>query len=97
MPGSTRQRLAQRGHRRFPGPGAPRIMAPMLLKFLIILMLLAILASLFSGLFFINRDRGQGPRTVKALTVRVALSLLVFAVIILAFHMGWLIPSGGAR
>jgi hypothetical protein len=65
----------------------------MLLKLIIILLLLAILASLFSGLFFANRDAGHGRRTVKALTVRVALSLLLFSLIVLAFHMGWLLPG----
>lgn len=68
-------------------------MPPMLLKIFIVLLLLAILASLFSGLLFANRDGGHGRRTVKALTVRVALSLLLFALIVLAFHMGWLIPG----
>ena len=69
-------------------------MPPMFVKIIIIILLLAVLASLFSGLFFMNRDQGRGPRTAKALTVRVALSLLVFAIIIGAYHMGWL---GGLR
>lgn len=67
-------------------------MPRMLVKIIIIILLLAVLASLFSGLFFMNRDGGRGPRTAKALTVRVALSLLVFAFIVFAYHMGWLGP-----
>ena len=65
----------------------------MLVKTLIVLLLLAVLASLFSGLFFLHRDRGRGARTVRALTTRVALSLLLFAVLLLAFHLGWLVPG----
>lgn len=66
----------------------------MLLKLLIVILLLAVLASLFSGLFFVQRDQGRSTRTVRALTVRVALSLLLFAVLVIAFHLGWLVPGG---
>ena len=65
----------------------------MLVKSLIVLLLLAVLASLFSGLFFLQRDQGQGRRTVRALTTRIALSLVLFAVLLLAFHLGWLVPG----
>ena len=47
-----------------------------------------IVASLFSALYFLVRDRGRGERTVRALTVRVALSLLLFALLMLGFHFG---------
>lgn len=66
----------------------------MLVKSLIVLLLLAVLASLFSGLFFLQRDQGQRRRTVRALTTRIALSLVLFAVLLLAFHLGWLVPGG---
>lgn len=65
----------------------------MLLKLLIVILLLAVVASLFSGLFFVQRDQGRSTRPVRALTVRVALSLLLFAVLVIAFHMGWLVPG----
>ena len=39
------------------------------MKVLVVLMLLAIVGSLFSGLVFLYRDRGSGERTVKALTL----------------------------
>lgn len=65
----------------------------MLLKLLIVILLLAVVASLFSGLFFVQRDQGRSTRPVRALTVRVALSLLLFAVLVIAFHLGWLVPG----
>lgn len=65
----------------------------MLIKILIVLILLAVLVSLFSGLFFLHQDRGQGARTVRALTTRVALSLVLFGLLVLAFHLGWLTPG----
>jgi len=50
----------------------------MVIKIVVIVMLLLILASLGSGLFFLIKDRDRNPRTVKALTVRIALSAALF-------------------
>lgn len=62
----------------------------MLFKTLLVLLLIVVVASLFSGLFFINRDAGHGERAVRALTLRIALSVLIFGLLILGFHMGWI-------
>jgi hypothetical protein len=40
------------------------------------------------------RDRGQGRRTAKALTVRVALSATLFILLMLAYATGLLAPHG---
>jgi hypothetical protein len=68
----------------------------MLVKIIIVAFLLAILASLFSGLYFLLKDPGtsQDRRTVKALTVRVALSIAFALFLILSYHMGWIHPHG---
>ena len=66
----------------------------MLTKIIIILFLLAIIGSLFSGLFFLMRDKGASERTVKALTVRVSLSVLLFILLMLGFATGLLQPHG---
>lgn len=58
------------------------------MKILVILFAIFIVASLFSALFFLIRDKGQGERTVRALTVRVALSIMLFALLMLGFHFG---------
>ena len=60
-------------------------------KFIIVLMLIAVIGSLFSGLFFLYRDR-SGDRLVKALTLRIGLSIAVFVVLLLSFRFG-LIPG----
>lgn len=52
------------------------------------------MGSLFSALFFLLRDRGASRRTVKALTFRVGLSMVLFALLMLAFRAGW-IPGHG--
>lgn len=62
----------------------------MLIKSLVLVLLLAVVVSLFSGLFFLHRDRGQGRRAVQALTVRIGLSALLFLTLLLAYHFGYL-------
>ena len=59
-----------------------------LMKILVILFLVFIVGSLFSALYFLIRDKGQGTRTVKALTVRVALSVILFALLMLGIYTG---------
>ena len=54
-------------------------------NFLIIAVMLAILISLGSGLFFLVRDRGKTQRTVITLSVRVALSILLLALLAWGF------------
>ena len=61
-------------------------------KLIIVLLLIGVIGSLFSGLFFLLRDQGAGDRAVKALTVRIGLSMLVFAALMLGYHFG-LIPG----
>lgn len=65
-----------------------------MLKLVVVLMLIGVMGSLFSALFFLLRDQGVSRRTVKALTLRVGLSMLLFALLMLAFRAGW-IPGHG--
>jgi len=58
-------------------------------RIVIIVLLLGVLASLFSGLFFLCRDRNDGARAVKALTLRIALSIVLFALLMLGYRLGW--------
>jgi hypothetical protein len=61
-----------------------------MIRVLVVLLLLAIVISLFSGLFSLYRDRGTGTRTVRLLTWRVGLSLALFAVLLLGFRFGFI-------
>jgi hypothetical protein len=63
-----------------------------MIKVLVFLLLLAIVGSLFSGLFFLYRDHGAGERTALALTLRIGLSILLFAMLLAGFRFG-LIPG----
>ncbi|MFN2308289.1 MAG: twin transmembrane helix small protein [Gammaproteobacteria bacterium] len=66
----------------------------MLINIFIVLVLLAILGSLASGLIFLVRDNGQSDRTVKALTVRIGLSVLLFLILMLGIYTGVIKPHG---
>lgn len=66
----------------------------MLVKAIIILIFLAIVGSLASGLVYLVKDKGQTDRTVKALTVRIALSVALFALLLVMFSMGLIDPHG---
>ena len=50
-----------------------------MLKAAIVILLLATVASLFSGLFFLVKDEGHSNRLVTALTVRVVLAVITLA------------------
>ena len=58
------------------------------MKIVVILFLVFILGSLFSALYFLVRDKGQGERTVKALTVRITLSIVLFVLLMLGYYSG---------
>ena len=60
----------------------------MLFKLAVVLMLVLVLVSLFSGLFFLYRDKGDGDRVVRALTLRVSLSVVLFVSLLLAWRFG---------
>jgi hypothetical protein len=60
------------------------------MRFVVLTFIAFILFSLFSALFFVLRDKGSSTRAVKALTVRVVLSITLFALLLLAFHFGFI-------
>jgi len=52
---------------------------------LIIVVMLAILVSLGSGLYFLVRDRGKTERMVVSLSIRAALGVLLLVLLALGF------------
>ena len=64
------------------------------MKIVIIAGLVAVVASLFSALYYLYRDHGQGTRMVKALALRVGLSAVLIAFLVLSYYMGWISPAG---
>jgi hypothetical protein len=54
----------------------------------VIAALLLIIGSLFSALYFVMKDKGQSDRAVRALTVRVALSVGLFLLLMIGYYFG---------
>ena len=55
--------------------------------------LVAIVASLFSGLFHLSRGGADDSRKLaRALTLRITLSLLLFVLLMLAWYFGLISP-----
>jgi hypothetical protein len=65
-------------------------------KFFIALAFVGILASLGSAFFYLMRDKGRSNNTVRALAIRVGLSVLLFLSLLIAHRYG-LIESTGIR
>jgi len=65
-----------------------------LLKPAIFLVLAAIVVSLGVALYQLATDRGDSNKMVRSLTVRVALSVLLFVLLMVAWRMGLIRPHG---
>jgi len=63
-------------------------------KIIVILFLIFIIGSLFSGLFYLVKDKGTSERTVRALTLRISLSVLLFILLMIGYATGLLQPHG---
>jgi hypothetical protein len=62
-------------------------------KLLILVVFVAILASLASGLVFLYKDDHQSRRVVKSLTWRIGLSVGLFVILLLAYAAGLVEPG----
>jgi len=58
------------------------------MRIVVIIFIIVILASLGSALFYMVRDRGTTERTAKALTLRIALSVVLFLLLMLGSYFG---------
>ncbi|HZZ94048.1 MAG TPA: twin transmembrane helix small protein [Usitatibacter sp.] len=64
------------------------------MKIVILILLFAVLVSLFSGLYFVYKDKGRSNRAVISLTIRISLSVLVFVILMVSYYFGWIPQSG---
>jgi hypothetical protein len=62
------------------------------MRYVVIAVFVMIVASLASALIFVYRDEPGSKRAVKALTIRVALSIGLFLLLMLGYWLG-LIPG----
>lgn len=64
------------------------------MKIVVAVIFVLILASLGSALVFLMRDKGRSNRTVHALALRVGFSVLLFLLLLVAYRLGWIQPTG---
>ncbi len=67
-------------------------MSVILYRILVVTFLLVIVGSLFSALVFLLKDKGSTERTVRALTVRIGVSITLFVLLMAGFYFGVLPP-----
>ncbi len=62
------------------------------MKTIVLLLLAAIVIALFSGLFFLAKDKDHpdSPRLLNALKIRVALSVALVVLLVVSYQMGGL-------
>ena len=58
------------------------------MKILVVGFLVLILASLGSALFYLIRDKGKTDRTLKALMLRIGLSIALFVMLMVSYKLG---------
>lgn len=58
------------------------------MRYLVIFMLVTVIASLGSALFFLFRDTGNSSRMLRSLALRVGLSIALFVFLMLSYRFG---------
>ena len=64
------------------------------MRYVVIIAFILIIGSLASALVFMMKDKGKSDRTVTALAMRVGFSIALFLLILLAYKLGWIAPTG---
>ena len=67
--------------------------SPLIANIIVVIFIIAILASLGVGLFYLLVDQKNGNNTYKALAWRIGLSMLLFLGLLLAIYLGIITPA----
>jgi hypothetical protein len=65
-----------------------------LIRLLILALLTAIVISLGVALYHLGSGKGDSSKLLRALTVRITLSLILFVLLLLAWRTGLIVPHG---
>jgi hypothetical protein len=65
----------------------------LLFKLIIVILLIFVIVSLFTALYRLNKDDADSTRVVKALAVRVGLSIIIFVLIMISAKLGFIEPN----
>jgi len=60
----------------------------MITKLIVIFLFLIIVGSLASAMFYMMRDTGNSKRMVRALTMRISLSVVAFLIVMVLMYLG---------
>ena len=63
------------------------------MKLILIIILLAVLVSLGSGLWFLAKDDQGSARVLSALKIRVLLSAVLIGFLLFGYFQGWIFPQ----
>lgn len=66
----------------------------MWVSILVLVIFAGILISLGSALFYLGNDKGDSKRTVRALTIRISLSVGLFVFLMILIALGIIQPHG---
>lgn len=65
------------------------------MKYVVFGLLAAIVISLGTGLFYLRRESADSPKMLRALQVRVGLSLVLILFLVASYFLGWIAPATG--
>jgi len=68
-----------------------------LIRILVVGLLAAIIASLGIALYHLSTGRGDSRKMLRALVVRITLSIVLFALLMIAWRAGLIAPHGLER
>ena len=60
------------------------------MKYIVYVLLAAIVASLGTGLYYLRRDGADSAKMLRALQLRVALSAVLILFLLVAYFSGWI-------
>ncbi|MGB0495215.1 MAG: twin transmembrane helix small protein [Kangiellaceae bacterium] len=66
----------------------------MLFKSLILIVMLAILFTLFRALYFLAKGQKDSNKIINSLSWRIGLSISLFLLILVGNYFGWITPHG---
>lgn len=65
-----------------------------MIRIVVLIVFVGIVASLGSALFQLSRKTGDSKKLARDLTIRVALSIALFVLLMIAWHLGLIAPHG---
>jgi len=62
------------------------------MKYVVFVLLAAIVISLGTGLFYLRSENADSSKMLRALQVRVGLSLALVLFLVASYFLGWIVP-----